>query len=193
MSQIESIIERAKGVIISPQKEWEIISIEEKTTASVLRSYLLPLSVIMVIACYIGYGIVGSDQGMFGPIATAELGYRHAAFNFFTIVIATFITPLVISFLASFFSTKINFNRAYRLVVYSYTPTLIASILFIIPALSPLVLLAGVYGLYLLYLGFKPMTKVPDDKMKAYFITSLLTTIVIYLFISILMTPILLH
>jgi hypothetical protein len=76
MNQIESIIARVKGIILTPKLEWEIISTEKKTTASVFRRYLLPLSAIPVVACYIGYGIVGSDQGMFGPVATAELGYR---------------------------------------------------------------------------------------------------------------------
>jgi hypothetical protein len=193
MNQFESIITRVKGIILSPKNEWIIISTEKKITSSVFRSYLLPLSAISVVACYIGYGIVGSNQGMFGPIATAELGYRNAAFNFINLIISPFISAYIISFLAPFFNAEKNFAKAFKLVVYSYTPMLVASILYIIPSLSPLVLLAGIYGLYIQYLGLIPMTNVAGDKTSVYFAVSMLTTIIVYFFISLILTPILIH
>lgn len=193
MNQVESIIARVKGIILSPKNEWEIIAIEKKTTSAVFKNYLLPLSVISVIGCYIGYGIVGSDQGMFGPEATAELGYRNAAFNFINYIVSPFISAFIISFLATSFNAEKNFAKTFKLVVYSYTPMLVASILYIIPSLSPLVILAGIYGLYVQYLGLIPMTKVAGDKSSVYFAVSLLTTIVVYFFISLMLTPILIH
>jgi hypothetical protein len=191
MNQIESIIARVKGIILTPKTEWLIISKEKKTTSAVFRRYLLPLSVISVIACYIGYGIVGSNQGMFGPIATAELGYRNAAFNVINLIISPFISASIISFLAPSFNAERNFSKAFKLVVYSYTPMLVGSILYILPSLSPIVLLAGIYGLYIQYLGLIPMTKAAGDKTSVYFAVSLLTTIVVYFFISLILTPIL--
>jgi hypothetical protein len=193
MNQIESIIARLKGIILNPKKEWEIIVIEKKSTSSVFKNYLLPLSAISVVACYIGYGIVGSNQGMFGPIATAELGYRNAAFNFINLIISPFISASIISFLAHSFNAEKNFAKAYKLVVYSYTPMLVASIFYIVPSLSPLVLLAGIYGLYIQYTGLIPMTKVTGDKASVYFAITLLTTIIVYFFISLILTPILIH
>lgn len=193
MNQIESIVARVKGIILTPRIEWEIISTEKKPTASVFRRYLLPLSAISVVACLIGYGIVGSNQGMFGPVATAELGYRHAAFNFINLIISPFISAYIISFLAPSFNAEKNFAKAFKLVVYSYTPMLVGSILYIIPALSPIVLLAGIYGLYVQYIGLIPMTKVTGDKTPVYFVVSLLTTAIVYFFISIILTPILVH
>jgi hypothetical protein len=193
MNQFESIITRVKGIILNPKKEWEMIAFEERNTSSVFKNYLLPLSAISVIACYIGYGIVGSNQGMFGPIATAELGYRNAAFNFINLIISPFISAYIISILAPSFNAEKNFAKSFKLVVYSYTPMLVASILYIFPSLSPLVLLAGIYGLYVQYIGLIPMTKVTGDKASVYFAIMLLTTIIVYFFISLILTPILIH
>jgi len=193
MNQIESIVARVKGIILTPKIEWEIITTEKKTTSNVFKQYLLPLSAISVVACYIGYGIVGSNQGMFGPIATAELGYRNAAFNFINLIISPFISASIISFLAHSFHAEKNFAKAFKLVVYSYTPMLVASIFYIVPSLSPLVLLAGIYGLYIQYTGLIPMTKVTGDKASVYFAITLLTTIIVYFFISLILTPILIH
>jgi hypothetical protein len=193
MTQIDSIIVRVKGIIVSSKKEWRIIAFEEKTTSSVFRSYLLPLSFISVIACYIGYGIVGSKQGMFGLVATAKLGYHYAAFTFINLITSPFITALIISFFATSFNALKNFDKAFKLVVYSYTPILVASILYIVPSLSQLVFLAGLYGSYLLFTGIKPMLNVPNDKKLVYFIVSLVSTIIVYGLISLIMAPILLH
>jgi hypothetical protein len=51
----------------------------------------------------------------------------------------------------------------------------VAGVLYLIPSLSFLVPLAGLYGLYILYTGMKPMLKVPEDKMMGYFIVCLLS------------------
>ncbi|HNW49788.1 MAG TPA: Yip1 family protein [Prolixibacteraceae bacterium] len=193
MSQFDFIVERAKGIIRTPKQEWEVIATEKKSTMDVFKSYFLPLSAIPVVACYIGYGIVGSDQGMFGKIATAKLGYSYAALSFITFILSTFLTALIISSLAGHFEAQKNFNRAYKLVVYSYTPMLLASIFYIIPVLSPLVVIAGIYYFYLLYYGIKPMTKVSDEKMKSFFFISLAATIVVYLLVSLIITPIIFH
>jgi hypothetical protein len=193
MNQTESTIARVKGILFSPTNEWKIIAKEDKSPALVFKGYLLPLSVISVITCYIGYGIVGSNQGMFGLVATAELGYRYAAFSFFNLITGPFITAFIIAIIASFFNTKRSYNRTFRLVAYSYTPALVASLFYIVPVLSPIVILAGLYGLYLFYLGLKPMTNVPDENKTPFLAVSILTTMVVYFVISIIMASIFIH
>ena len=193
MSQIESIIARIKGFFQDPKQEWEIISNEEKTTSIIFKSFLFPLSIISAFACYIGYGIVGSEQGKFGKIATAKLGYSYAALTFITLIASIFLTALLIPYLAKPFKAEKDFGKAFKLVVYSYTPTLAAGLFYIVPALSPLVLLAGLYTFYLLYLGLKPITHIPDDKTKIFYILILATTIFVYLIISLLVTPVIFH
>ncbi len=55
-----------------------------------------------------------------------------------------------------------------KVAVYSYTPAWIAGVLQIFPPLSVLGVLAGLYGIYLLYLGLPHLMKAPQDKAVGY-------------------------
>ena len=48
------------------------------------------------------------------------------------------------------------------------------------PSLALIGALAGLYGLYLLYVGMPIMKKTPEDKHVGYFVVSLLVTIVVF-------------
>ncbi len=61
---------------------------------------------------------------------------------------------------------------------------LIAGIFYILPFLGIIVLLAGIYGLYILYLGFAPVLKTPEDKLTGYFVVSLVTIFVVLIIIG---------
>jgi membrane associated rhomboid family serine protease len=47
--------------------------------------------------------------------------------------------------------------------------------------------IAGLYGLYLLYLGLPKLKKTPADKQMGYFVVSLVVLIVIYFVINLIM------
>jgi len=65
-------------------------------------------------------------------------------------------------------------RKAMQLTVYSWIPSWIAGVFNIMPSLSILAFIAGLYSLYILYIGLAPMMKVPKEKNTAYFIVSLL-------------------
>jgi len=61
-----------------------------------------------------------------------------------------------------------------KLTVYSMTPVWVASIFYIIPVLRFIPWLAGLYRLYVLYLGFNnPLMDTPRDKVLGYMLVSL--------------------
>jgi hypothetical protein len=67
-----------------------------------------------------------------------------------------------------------------KLAVYSMTPAWVAGVLYIIPALGILVLLASLYGLYILYLGFAtPLMETPKEKVMTYLVVSIVVVIVL--------------
>jgi len=92
---------------------------------------------------------------------------------FVTTVLGICLSALVVNALATSFTSQTDFRKAMQLVVYSFTPMLVAGILLIIPALGIISFLEGIYGLYILYLGLKPLMKTPDDKVTGYFVVSL--------------------
>ncbi|MEJ2617639.1 MAG: YIP1 family protein, partial [Ignavibacteriaceae bacterium] len=62
--------------------------------------------------------------------------------------------------------------------------TWVGGIFHILPYLSILAALAGIYSLVLLYMGLKRVKTVPDDKMLGYFIVVIVVAIVLYFIIG---------
>ncbi|MCK7489475.1 MAG: YIP1 family protein [Anaerotruncus sp.] len=67
---------------------------------------------------------------------------------------AVYLFALIINELAPSFASAKNMTSALKLAVYSMTPGWVAGILYIIPGLWALGVLASLYGLFILYLGF---------------------------------------
>ena len=170
-----NIYQRAKNLLLAPAKEWQSID-EEDVNSSHVLTYLLVLALIPAVAGFIGMGFIGLN--VFG-IDSVSWGFRHAISTYLGIVGGAYISAYVIDFLADKFQATSSFNVAFKVVAYSYTPMCVAGVFYLIPSLSFLVPLAGLYGLYILYTGMKPMLKVPEDKMMGYFIVCLLSMIVV--------------
>jgi uncharacterized membrane protein len=65
------------------------------------------------------------------------------------------------------------------MVAYASTAGWIAGMLRLIPALTPLIFLAALYGVYLFYLGLPVVMKTPPDKIVPYMVVSAVVIIVI--------------
>ena len=102
-----------------------------------------------------------------------------------------FISALVIDALAPSFGSEKNMGRSVQLVSYSYTPGWVGGLLAIIPAIALIGALAGIYGLYLLYIGMPKLKKTPADKHVGYFVVSLVVIIIVYFVIGLIMDRIL--
>jgi hypothetical protein len=159
------------------------MNLVDTSVADLISRYLFPLALIPAIASLIGYGF-------FFKFHSLGFGIKFGILYLITYVSGALITAWVIDALATSFGSTKDFRKALQLVVYSYTPMMVAGVVMIFPALSPIMLLAGIYSLYIMYLGFKPLMKTPDDKVMTYFIVSLVVLIVVYFVISTILTRI---
>ncbi len=179
-------IERVKNIILSPKTEWKVIEAEEMTASKLLTSYLILLALIPAIASFIGFGLIGYNVlGI--HIGSISVGIRQAVISFFGMIASIYLTAYIITWLAPKFGSTADFNKAFQLVGYSYTPMCIAGILYILPALGTLAGIMGLYGLYILFIGLAPMMKTPEDKITTYFLTTIVCVIVIALLFSVLL------
>jgi len=185
-----NLVERAKKIITEPKSEWLVIEQESTSVASLITSYLLPLALIGAIASFIGYGLIGINIPFVGTFGSIDWGIKYALISLVTTVVGALLTAFVIDMLAPSFGSVKNFEKAFQLVVFAYTPAMVAGIFNIYPALAILATLAGIYGLYVLYLGIAPMMKTPQEKVTTYFVVSLLVTIVVYFVLSGVLTAI---
>jgi hypothetical protein len=176
-----NIIERAKQIILKPKDEWVVIDQENTSVIDLVTKYLIPLALIPTVASLIGYGF-------FFKFHSFGFGIKYAILYFITYVGGALLTAWVIDALAPSFGSAKDFRKALQLVVYAYTPMLVAAVVMIFPALSPIMLIAGLYSLYLVYLGLQPLMKTPEDKVTTYFVVSLVVLVVVYFVISTILT-----
>jgi hypothetical protein len=176
------ILDRAKQIILKPKEEWVVIDQESTSVMELVTAYLFPLALIPAVASLIGYGFI--------RFHSVGFGLKYGILYFINFAAGAFLTAWIIDALAPSFGSTKDFRKAFQLVVYSYTPMMVAGVVMIFPSLSPLMLLAGLYSLFILYLGFKPLMKTPDDKVITYFIVSLVVLVVIYIILSTVLTRI---
>ena len=185
-----NLIDRAKNIIISPAKEWDVIAAEQPDTGKIITGYVLPLAGAAALAAFIGYGFVGVSY--FGiRVAGINWGIYQAVTVLAGALVAVFISAFVIDALAPSFGSEKNMGRSVQLVSYSYTPGWVGGLLAIFPAIALIGSLAGLYGLYLLYIGMPKIKKTPADKHVGYFVVSLLVMIVVYFVVGLIMSRIL--
>ena len=175
------IINRVKNILITPKTEWVTIEAERLPSVQLLTSYLLILALIPAVCQFIGQGLIGTSVLGIKVGGTIAWGLKSAITSYITMVGGAYLTAWVINLLATSFGSEKNFDQAFALVVYSYTPMYIAGVFYILPSLGIIATLAGLYGLYILYTGLQPMMKTPADKTVVYFIVSLVCLIVVSL------------
>src|ERR1019366_2975341 len=95
-------------------------------------------------------------------------GLSMALMSYVFALAAVFLVALLIDALAPTFGGEKNPLQALKLATFSYTPAWVAGVLHNIPALGVLVLLAGLYSLYVLYLGLPVLMKAPKEKAVGY-------------------------
>jgi hypothetical protein len=172
-----SIIDRIKNIILTPKTEWPVIDVENETPVSLLTKYVIPLLIIGAVAAFIGYGFIGIDAFFF-KIKGVKWGAWFAIRQLLSGIVGFFVATYVIDALAPSFSSEKNLGKSAQLVAYASTPSWVAAIFMIIPALSLLSLL-GLYGIYLFYIGLPVLKKTPEDKRVAYMIVAALVIIVV--------------
>ena len=178
-SAAAGLIERAKAIILNPSETWPVIATEQTTPGDLITRYALPLAAIGPIATFIGGQIFGISLFLVTVHPSLMSGLTMALTSFVTSLVAVVIVALAADFFAPKFGGEANRTNAFKLVVYAMTPGWVAGILGIIPALAMLSILAGLYGIFLLYQGSTPLMKVPRDKAPVFTAAVVVSAIVL--------------
>lgn len=185
-----NLIERAKNILISPAKEWDIIAGEEPNVNKIFTGYVIPLAAAAAVAAFIGYGLIGFN--MLGyRMSGIDWGLYQALVSFIVSVCSVFLTAFVVDALAPSFGSEKNFGRSFQLVAYSYTAGWVGGLFQILPVIAFLGTILSLYGLYILYLGMPKLKNTPADKHIGYFVVTLIILIAVYIVIGIILSIIL--
>jgi len=181
-----NLVERAKNIITSPKTEWDVVANEEPNTQQIIVGYVFPLALVPTIAIIIGWGLIG----VLGS-TSFDFGIAMGLVILLNALISVFVAAFVIDALAPSFGSQKNLGKAVQLIAYSLTPVWVGGIFNILPSLSWLGTLFGLYGLYLLFIGVVPLMKTPEEKKIGYIIVSIVVLIVVYFVIAAILTTIL--
>jgi hypothetical protein len=180
-----NLVQRVKGILLSPRTEWPIIDAEPTTPGELYRSYIIPLAAIGPIAQLIGYSVFGITVPFVGtyrvPIGSA---ISSALVAYILSLVATYVLALIIDALAPTFSAQRSQIQALKVAAYSSTASWVAGIFALIPGLRLLAIL-GLYSLYLLYLGLPVVMKAPREKALGYTAVVVLAAIVLFMVIGV--------
>jgi hypothetical protein len=180
-----SLRDRVQNILMRPQQEWQVIAREPSSVAELYLSYVAPLAAIGPLASVVGLSVIG-----YGSPVTAR--YRVGLGSSITQAIVTYVGSLigvyvlafVIDRLTPIFSGWEDEVQAFKLAAYSSTAAWLAGVFRVIPALDILVLL-GLYSLYLLYLGVPVLLRVPQRNVVGYTATVIIAAFAIFFVISV--------
>ncbi len=155
---------RAKAMLVDPLVEWAIIEKESGDPAYLLGRYVAPLALVPALSSFVGSCVIGVDVPGAGTVRAPVFdGLFGAIFGYATTCITVLLLGLLINLLAPAFGGRRDFDGAFKLAVYSFTPVWLAGIFLILPGLRFLELTGG-YGAYILWLGLPRLAKSPAQK-----------------------------
>jgi Yip1 domain len=159
---------RAKAILADPSAEWTRIEKESGDAAYLLSSYVAVLALIPALFGFVGACLVGAVVPGGGLVRAPILeGLFGAVFGYVTTCAIVLVLGLLIDLLAPIFDGRRNFDSAFKLAVYSYTPVWLAGVFLLAPGLRFLGL-TGFYGAYILWIGLPRLMKLPERRVLAF-------------------------
>ena len=176
-----SLKTRVIAILTKPADEWRTIAAEPTTVEGLMRSYVAPLAAVPAIGQFIGFSVIGVPVPVLGGAIRIGIvrSFANAVVAWVFALVGAWIAAVAIEKLAPMFQSKGNTAQALKVVAYSMTPVWIAGVLYVVPPLAVLVLIATLYAIYLFYLGLAPVMSTPSDQVIPYMVASVLAIIVV--------------
>src|SRR6187551_1555010 len=158
------LVDKVKAILLKPKEEWPKIAADPATPADIVTRYAIPLIAIGPVASFIGGQVFGYSAFFISYRPGLIAGLSSAIMTFVMSLVALLVVTLIAEFLAPKFGGEANRRQALKWVAYGATASWVGGIFGLIPSLAALGWLAGLYSLYLFYVGASPVMKVPEDK-----------------------------
>jgi hypothetical protein len=186
MEGIMNVIKRVIAVATNPKAEWPRISDEATTPADLYSRVIVILVAIGPVCTAINSAIFGHSVPFTGVTVRPSIGSIAGSMilTYVLTLVGVFVTAFIVQKLAPTFQSVPDFTQALKLVTWSYAPVWVAGVLNLIPYLGVLILLVGLYGIYLAYVGLPPVMKTPQDKAVPYLIVVIVVSSVVWIVVG---------
>jgi hypothetical protein len=164
-----SLIERVKNIVLTPKTEWRVIEAEPTSVAQLYTGYVMPMAAFAAAMSFVRMSVIGVSLPFGGTIRTPLVsGLVSSVLTFILGLIGLFLVGSIINMLAPTFSGGRNQRQALKTAGYALTPAWLGTALTFLPLGTLLQLIAGIYGIYVLYLGLPVMMRSQQDKAAGY-------------------------
>jgi hypothetical protein len=180
-----NLVERAKKLVLKPKEEWPVIAAETHSVQDLYTKYVMILAAIPAVAAFIGFsfiGVSGFGHSYRVPIAS---GLAQLVLQYLLSLAGVYVMALIIDALAPSFGGEKSLPQAMKVAAFFPTASWLAGVFYLIPALSILAILGGLYSLYLLYLGLPLLMKAPEEKAIPYTVVVIIVAIVVMVVIGV--------
>jgi len=182
---MKKIIERVKGLVLKTRETWGTIAAEDASISSLFKEYVFLTAAVPAAAAFLGKWLIGIKIPFAGFYRFSfGSSLLHSLVSYVLIVAGIWALGMVISWLAPRFGGERDDVKGMKVAVFTYLPFLVAGVLQLIPSLSPLVFLAGLYCLYILYIGLPIVMGTPKEKSVAYILVTLVAFVLIYIIVG---------
>ena len=163
-----NLVQRVQDILLKPKPTWPVIEQEQADVAGIYQTYLIYLAAIPAVAGFIGMSLIGF--GGFGMHIRMPFmsGLVNMVVSYGLSLLMVFVLALIVDALAPTFGGSKSQINAFKLVAYGCTAGFVGGIFSLIPSLSILGLVAGLYSIYLIYTGIPVLMKCPQEKAGAY-------------------------
>ncbi len=183
-----NIVSRVTNIVTKPAEEWPVIATETTTVGDLYTSYILPLTAIGAVAKFVGLVIFGMTIPFMGTRAVGiTSALTQSILQLVVGLVIVYVAALVVNALAPTFEGEKNFLQALKVITFSQTPAWLAGVLNVVPILAILILVAAIYGIYVLYLGLPVLMKCPKEKAVGYTALVIIIAIVISVVLGLVM------
>jgi hypothetical protein len=174
-SRAEHILMRARDLILRPLPTWDAFEAEDATIEGLYRSWVLPLAAVPAVCGVLGHLAYGRYElfgvrfrpGIVGVVTQAAVGYALT-------LVGVFVMALVLDELALRFGGERSRTQAFKLVAYSGCASWLGGVFLLLPAPGGVLsFLAGLYSLYLFYLGLPKLMRSDPEQTPVYFALTL--------------------
>ncbi|MEI8046678.1 MAG: YIP1 family protein [Bacteroidota bacterium] len=180
-----NLFQRVINIITKPKQEWYAIAGEQPNTMKLIGGYAFILALIPAVSAFLRIGVIGTYSYL-------SYGIMQGIVQLLSAVIGVYLLAWVIDLLAPSFESEKNFGRSLQLAVYASTPQWVAGILLLLSTtLSMLIMLFGLYAIYLLAIGMPVLKNTPKEKVVGYVALTIIAMIVIGLVLALVLAAIL--
>jgi hypothetical protein len=173
---------RIINLLTNPHDEWKTIAAEATDITSLYREYISLLALIPALCTFIGMCIVGIrvpflDLTVRTPVTE---GVTYLIVWYICSLASVYLSALIVEKLAPSFHSQGDTLQAVKLVGFAATPVWLAGVFSLVPSLSLLSLIAGLYAIYLFYVGVGVLMQTPAEKVLSYMVVAGLVVIVVH-------------